>query len=68
MSARRWRVWRHIYGAPAALAALSGAGLISALLADGPGDIVSWIALAMTAAVVPWFVLRPAVTLRGRKP
>lgn len=68
MSTRRRRIWRHIYGAPTALAALSGAGLIAALLADGPWDIVSWIALAMTAAVIPWRVLRPAVTLLGRKP
>lgn len=48
---------RRIYGIPSVLAILSGAGLISALLADGLWDVVSWIALLIPAVVVVWFAL-----------
>lgn len=41
------RTWR----APAILALLSLVGLLSALFADGIGDVVSWIALATPVAV-----------------
>jgi hypothetical protein len=47
-----------VYGAPLALAVLNGVGLISALLADGFWDAMSWIALSTTVAVITWFVLR----------
>ncbi|MEQ1813662.1 MAG: hypothetical protein ABL860_04320 [Candidatus Nitrotoga sp.] len=51
---------RRLYGIPSALAILSGGGLISALLADGFWDGVSWVALSIPAAAAIWFVLRPA--------
>ncbi len=50
-----------IYGAPLALAVLNGIGLISALLADGFWDGVSWIALSTTVAVIAWFALRKEI-------
>lgn len=55
---------QRIYGAPFALAILSGIGLISALLADGVWDVVSWFALSATVAVIGWHVARPARVLR----
>lgn len=51
---------RRLYSIPSALAILSGGGLISALLADGFWDWVSWVALSIPAVVIIWFVLRPA--------
>ena len=46
---------------PTAFAVMSLAGLLSALLADGPGDVVSWLALgAVTAAAVLVFFPRRA--------
>lgn len=50
-----------IYGAPLALAVLNGIGLISALLADGFWDGVSWVALSATVAVIVRFVLRKEI-------
>ena len=42
---------RQVWGAPIALGVLSAVGLVSALLADGLGDVVSWIALATPIGV-----------------
>lgn len=48
------RIWR----APIALALLSLVGLLSALFADGLGDVVSWVALAVPVAVIVWCMAR----------
>lgn len=48
------RIWR----APLMLAAVSTIGLVSALLADGWGDVLSWITLAVPVACVLWYVYR----------
>lgn len=52
-----WQVWR----APAAIGAIAAIGLASALLGDGPWDVVSWLALSVPAAAIAWHVLK----LRG---
>lgn len=48
---------------PAAFAVMSLAGLFSALLADGTGDVVSWLALGgvTAAAVLVFFPRRPDI-------
>jgi hypothetical protein len=38
-----WEIWRW----PIVLALLTGAGLAAALLADGVGDVVGWLALVV---------------------
>lgn len=45
---------------PIALAVLSAIGLVSALLADGPWDAVSWVGLGVPVAVCAWFSWRRA--------
>lgn len=40
-----WQIFR----APLLLALLSMAGLLAALLADGPGDVASWLCLGCIA-------------------
>lgn len=47
------------WNAPAAMALATVVGLLSALFADGAGDVVSWIALATPIAAVVWRVARP---------
>ena len=42
---------RQIWGAPVAIGLVSLIGLVAALLADGLGDVVSWIALAVPVIV-----------------
>lgn len=49
---------REIWGAPIALGLLSAIGLASALLADGVGDVISWIALAIPILVALRHALR----------
>lgn len=51
---------RRVYDTPFALAILSSFGLISALLADGIWDVVSWFALGAPVAVIIWYVTRPS--------
>lgn len=51
---------RRTWGAPIALALLSVVGLLSALFADGLGDVVSWVALAAPVAAVVWCMARSA--------
>ena len=53
-SERRIHVWR----APIVLAVATAVGLIAALLSDGPGDVLSWLALAAPVAIVIWYVPR----------
>ncbi len=43
--------WRRVWLVPIALGLLSGVGLVAALLSDGPGDVLSWLALAVPVAV-----------------
>ncbi|MDG2523383.1 hypothetical protein P7B02_17785 [Caulobacter segnis] len=42
------------YAAPLVIALVSIVGLVAALVADGLGDLTSWIALAAPVAVVVW--------------
>lgn len=48
-----------VFGVPALLAAVSGFGLLSALIGDGPWDALSWAALAVPLAVIAWKWSRP---------
>lgn len=52
---------RQIWGAPVALGLLSLIGLVAALVADGLGDAVSWVALAVPAMVClrGWLASKP---------
>ena len=43
---------------PAVLAAVTCAGLLSALLGDGVWDVASWLTLSVPVAAVAWFALR----------
>lgn len=53
-----------IWSAPIALGVVSLVGLLAALMADGAGDAVSWIALALPVAVIGWYLAGPAGKLR----
>lgn len=50
----RTRVW----GMPAALGMATGVGLIAALVSDGLGDLVSWVALAAPVVVGLGYALK----------
>ena len=53
-----WQIWRW----PLLLGLLSLVGLVAALVADGPGDALSWAALGVPAGVCAWaFRRRPAL-------
>lgn len=43
-----------VFAAPAAIAAVSLVGLVSALLGDGLRDWISWAALAVPLIVIAW--------------
>lgn len=47
-----------VWAIPLALALLSAAGLLSALLGDEVWDAVSWITLATPLAVLAWCIPR----------
>ncbi len=49
-----------VFGTPMLLALVSATGLLSALLADGVWDVLSWGALGTPVAVIAWYVARPA--------
>jgi len=49
---------RHVFAIPLAIAIISLAGLISALIGDGPLDVTSWVALGLPVVVVLWASLR----------
>ena len=50
--------WRAVYGAPLLIGVLSVAGLLTALLSEGPGRYFSWIAVGAPVAVTAWFFTR----------
>ncbi|WP_449405906.1 hypothetical protein [Massilia phosphatilytica] len=51
---------RHVWTMPIALGALTLAGLVVGLLADGAWDLGAAAALALPLAVGAWHALRPA--------
>ena len=50
--------WRAVYGGPLVLGVLSVAGLLSALLSEGPGRYFSRLALGAPVAISAWFFAR----------
>ena len=50
--------WRTVYGGPLLISVLSSAGLLSALLYEGPGRYFSWLALGAPVALTAWFYAR----------
>jgi hypothetical protein len=50
--------WRTVYGGPLLIGVLSVAGLLSALLYEGPGRYFSWLALGAPVALTAWFFAR----------
>jgi hypothetical protein len=63
MSARHGTL-RHVWAMPIALGALTLAGLVVGLLADGAWDLAAVAALALPLAVGAWHALRPARSSR----
>lgn len=51
------RASRNTFGIPILLAAITAAGLLSALLGDDMWDALSWAALGLPVAVCLWFWL-----------
>ncbi len=58
MTARTPQPLAVILRLPAAIAAVTAAGLVCALVGDGLWDAVSWVALAIPIAVAAWGVAR----------
>jgi hypothetical protein len=52
-----------VWSAPIMLGLISASGLITALLSDGIGDVVSWIALAVPVVVGLWHIVRQGKSL-----
>ena len=50
--------WRAVYGGAILLGVLSIAGLLSALMSEGPGRYFSWLALGAPVALTAWFFAR----------
>jgi hypothetical protein len=50
--------WWTVYGGPLLIGVLSIAGLLSALLSEGPGRYFSWIAVGTPIALAAWFSVR----------
>lgn len=48
-----------LWGMPILLGILSGVGLVAALVADGWGDVLSWLTLGLLVALMAWYWLRP---------
>jgi hypothetical protein len=53
MNAATWKM-------PALMGLLSTVGLVSALLADGIWDALSWAGLGIPVVVAAWYAWRPA--------
>jgi hypothetical protein len=47
-----------VYGGPLLIGVLSIAGLLSALLSEGPGRYFSWLAVGTPVALAAWFFVR----------
>ncbi|MEH6565689.1 MAG: hypothetical protein V7756_10240 [Halopseudomonas sp.] len=60
MTASRKGLWQ-IFRAPLLLAMLSSVGLIAALIGDGVFDLLSWLTLGSTLAVIIWYWAKPSV-------
>jgi hypothetical protein len=58
-ASRRANLWR-TFAAPILILGASLVGLIAALVANGPGDWISWIALSVPLVAVAWGRLRRA--------
>lgn len=43
-----------IFRVPAILAVVSTVGLVSALVGDGPFDLISWITLMVPVVIIAW--------------
>ncbi len=52
------RGFRQIFGAPVILGLLSCAGLLAALIGDGPFDAASWLMLGLPVGLVIWYASR----------
>jgi hypothetical protein len=50
--------WRTVYGGPLLIGMLSSAGLMSALLYEGPGRYFSWLTLGAPVVLTAWFYAR----------
>lgn len=48
----------HVWLVPVLLGLLSAVGLLAALLSSGPGDWISWCALAVPVAVSFWWSVK----------
>lgn len=49
----------HIWRIPIFLAMISMIGLLSALVGDGPWDLLSWFTLGTPLLVIAWFLQKP---------
>ncbi|WP_300299210.1 hypothetical protein [Ferrovibrio sp.] len=50
----------HLWGMPILLGIFSAIGLVSALVADGLGDLLSWLTLGLLVLLMAWCWLKPA--------
>jgi len=58
MNARRHRSAVQVWRMPVILGASTAVGLAAALLADGAGDVISWLALGVPAIVAIAYALK----------
>lgn len=56
-SGKHYSLWQ-VFRWPLLIGVASGAGLVSALLADGVWDAVSWVLLLLPLLVALWFIGR----------
>jgi hypothetical protein len=63
---RKPRSRRTVWRWPIVFAVLTAAGLVSALVGDGPWDVASWFALGIPVIVCAWFGLAKSATGRTR--
>jgi len=48
---------REVWTVPAILGVLTCTGLVAALISDGPGDVISWLTLAVPVFIVGYCLL-----------
>lgn len=48
-----------LWGMPILLGILSAIGLVAALVADGWGDVLSWLTLGLLVVLMAWYWIRP---------